>query len=175
MGRCECLVMRTPGSSSELEKCRRLAVQRVRAGHPQTEVVRFLGVDDRNIRQWMKAYRDEGEKGLAARPHAGPAPRLSSKQLRIVLSWLSQSPTEFGFLTELSTFPRIAKLILECFGIRFHSRSINAWLTNRGVTPKKSRRVPRERDEAKIQAWLTKDGPRILKRGSRKSPHRPHR
>ncbi len=59
--------MRTPGSSSELEKCRRLAVQRVLEGHPQTEVARFLGVDDRNIRRWMKAHRDEGEKGLATR------------------------------------------------------------------------------------------------------------
>ncbi len=94
---------------------------------------------------------------------------LASKSERCSLS--SSRARAIGFVTELWTAQRIAKLILDHFGVRFHSRSINAWLTQRGVSPQKPRRVPRERDEARIEAWLAKVWPRILKKGARRKAH----
>jgi len=90
---------------------------------------------------------------------------------KIVLRWLRGSPTEHGFATELWTAPRLAQLIEEEFGIRFNPRSLCAWLKDRGSTPQKPERVPRERDPGAIAAWLASDWSRIKKKARRQGAH----
>jgi transposase len=70
-------------------------------GYSQAEVARFLGIHVRTVRRWVADYRRHGRAGLEAKPHAGPTPKLSPEQERIVLGWFRKSPTEFGFPTEL--------------------------------------------------------------------------
>lgn len=153
-------------SAQELERIRRLAVKRVKQGRLQKDVAEFLEVDPRTVRRWVKADRDRGAAGLAAKPHPGAKPKLNVDQERQVLSWLERSPVEFGFPTELWTAPRVTRLIRERLKVQFNHRSINAWLTKRGITPQKPQRVPRERDQAKIDQWLKRDWPRIKKGAS---------
>jgi hypothetical protein len=74
---------------------------------------------------------------------------------------------EHGFSTELWTARRLVQLIEEEFGIRFNPRSLSAWLRDRGFTPQKPERVPRERDPGAIAAWLASDWPRIKKKARR--------
>jgi transposase len=89
---------------------------------------------------------------------------LTLTQEKIVRRWLAESPREHGFETELWTASRVGQLIHEEFGIRLHSRYLSAWLRERGFTPQKPQRVPRERDPKAIAAWLESDWPRIKKR-----------
>ena len=156
--------MRTPGTAAELERRRRLAVQRVLDGYAVTEVARFLGVHVRTVHRWLQRHRDDPKQGLHAKLHRGPQPRLSLDQDLEVLSWLLNPATSFGFPTALWTAPRIALLIEEKMGVHFHPRYLNAWLRERGVTPQKPLLQPRERDPEKIQAWLADDWPRIKKK-----------
>jgi transposase len=156
-----------------LEHRRLLAVQRVLEGYSADEVADFLGVDPRSVRRWTAAYREEGGPGLLSRPASGRPPKLTLLQEKIIRRWLTDSPTEHGFDTELWTAPRVGRLIEEEFGIRLNPRYLSAWLRERGFTPQKPQRVPRERDPKAIAAWLESDWPRIKKKPGGKGPPSP--
>jgi transposase len=161
--------MRTEGSPTELENRRRLAVQRVLDGYSTQEVADFLGVDPSSVRRWVATFRNQGVEGLIARPVSGRPPKLTLTQEKIVRRWLGDSPSEHGFDTELWTARRLSRLIQDEFGTRLNARYLGAWMRDRGFSPQKPRRVPRQRDPEAIAAWLESDWPRIKKRrdGSR--------
>jgi transposase len=156
--------MRPIGSPIELEHRRRLAVQRVLEGYSTHEVADFLGVDPSSVRRWVAAFRRHGDKGLCAGPVPGRPPKLTPTQEKIVRRWLADSPTDHGFPTELWTGPRLALLIEQEFGVRFHPWYLSRWLRDRGFTPQKPQRVPRQRVPEVIAQWLESDWPRIKKR-----------
>src|SRR4051812_42261196 len=156
--------MRDKGSPAELEHRRLLAVQRVLEGYSTQEVAEFLDVDPRSVRRWVSAYRREGESCLLSRFSPGRPPKLTWIQEKIVRRWLTDSPTEHGFDTELWTAPRLARVIHEAFAVRLNPGYLSAWLRQRGFTPQKPQRVPRERDPEGIAAWLESDWPRIKKK-----------
>ncbi len=167
------LRMRTEGSPNELERRRRLAVQRVLEGYSTQEVADFLDVDPSSVRRWVAAFRCQGTDGLVARPVSGRPPKLTLLQEKIIRRWLCDSPTEHGFDTGLWTAPRLGQLIHEEFGARLNPRYLSAWLRERGFTPQKPERVPRERDPEAIAAWLESDWPRIKKRRGGRGPRSP--
>ena len=156
--------MRTKGSAAELERRRKLAVQRVHEGYPAAEVARFLGVHLRSVRRWLAAERDEPRHGLNAKFHRGRPPKLTFEQELAVLSWLYAKPTSYGFATDLWTAPRLAHLIEKKLGVHLHPRYVNAWLRERGVTPQKPQRQAQERDPQEIERWLAQDWERIKKK-----------
>lgn len=162
--------MRTRGSADEVEYRRRLAVHRVFEGYSTQEVADFLGVDPSTVRRWLAAFRDSGAAGLVVRPVSGRPRKLTATQEKVALRWLTESPLHHGFATELWTAPRLGQLIQEEFGVRLNPRYLSAWLRDRGFTPKKPQRVPRERDPRAIAAWLESDWPRIKKRPGGRAP-----
>jgi transposase len=165
--------MRDQRPPAELEHRRLLAVQRVLEGYSTAEVAEFLDIDARSVRRWVSAYRRGGEPCLLSRSSPGRPPKLTPLQEKIVRRWLNDSPSEHGFATELWTAPRLARLIDQEFDVRLHPRYLSAWLRQRGFTPQKPQRVPRERDPRAITAWLESDWPRIKKRPDGKGPPSP--
>jgi transposase len=162
--------MRTIGSAAELERRRLLAVRRVAEGYSQVGVAAFLGVNDRTVRRWVRQQRRFGDGGLAPVPHPGRCPKLLPSHEAIILSWLRDNPRRHGFHTELWTAPRIAQLIERHWGIHFHPRYLNEWLTRRGIRPQKPLLRPRERDQAAIDLWLAEDWPRLKKKRATSRP-----
>src|SRR4051794_5906827 len=108
--------MRPRGSPETREALRRLAVARGLDGYDVPEVAAFVGVAPFSVRRWVAAYERDGEGGLAAVPHPGPAPRLTPDQEARVVSWVGRDPREFGFPTERWTAPRLAAVIDREFG-----------------------------------------------------------
>jgi transposase len=153
--------MRTRGSSQELERLRRLAVARVREGKKPSQVAEFLGVHPASVRKWWNAFQQQGDAGLTAKPHPGRTPKLTRARQSQVLNWLRQSPTSFGFATELWTARRVGQVIERKFGVHYHPRYLNEWLTTRGITPQKPKTQPRERDDDAIRRWRRYQWPRI--------------
>lgn len=158
------------GSASELEARRRLAVARVNEGWEQKEVAAFLGVSTRAVGKWVAAYRERGDDGLEGKPHPGPAPKLTARQERSVLSWLAGSPKAFGYKTELWTTRRLAEAIERRFKVRFNSNYLAEWLTRRGYSPQKPETKAVERDNPAIARWVAEDWPRIKKKPPRTGP-----
>src|SRR5436305_2820723 len=160
--------MRSAGSPDVLEYRRSVAVQRVVEGYSPQEAADFLGVDPSSVRRWLAAYRRRGGDGLTAQAVPGRSPKLTRTQEKIALRWLSESPTEYGFATDLWSAPRLAQLIEQEFDVHFHPRYLSTWLRQRGYTPQKPRRVPREKDEEAIARWLETDWPRIKRKARRR-------
>jgi transposase len=118
--------MRTQGSPKELERRRRLAVQRLLEGYSADEVADFLDVSPRTVWRWLALSRGHGPAGRAARPVSGRPHKLTTTPEKIALRWLRDRPTEHGFPTELGSAPRLAQLIPQEFGVRLHPRYLNA-------------------------------------------------
>ena len=156
--------MRSEGTPLELERRRRLAVERVSEGYSTEEVAHFLGVDPRSVRRWLVAFGQRGLAGLAARPVPGRPRKLSRTQEEVVHRWLAASPTGYGFATDLWSAARLARLVEQEWGIRFHPDHLGCWLRQQGHTPQKPRRKAREHDDAAVARWLAEDWPRIKKR-----------
>lgn len=111
----------------------------------------------------MAAFRDRGDVGLMARPVSGRLCKLSPTQEEIALRWLTESPTHHSLRIDLWTTARLGQLNREEFGVRLNPRYLSIWLRERGYTPQKPERVPRERDPGAIAARLESDWPRIKK------------
>lgn len=153
-----------------LEDRRRLAVQRVLEGESQVEVARSLKVSARAVRYWMEAYRTWGEDGIRLRKAPGATPKLSDEQAREVCGWLLQDATTFGFRTNLWTSPRIAKLIQQKFNVQYNANYLCDWLRRHDCTLQKPVRRASQRDESKIQRWIQRDWPAIVKKGRTTMP-----
>src|SRR5258707_12425773 len=98
------------GTAAELERRRRRAVQLLRQGESPTDVARILGVARPSLYRWL-ALADRGPDARAAKPHPGPAPRLSDAQLRRLETLLTQGAAAHGWPNQLWTAARVAHLI----------------------------------------------------------------
>jgi transposase len=153
-----------------LEARRRTAAAKCAAGWTQAAVADFLGVHPVTVAKWMARYRREGASGLAAKPTPGRPRFLTADQERQVRAWLAEKPTAHGFRTDLWTARRVADLIRRRFGVRFHPDYLRAWLRQRGFSPQKPRRRPRQKDQPAIDRWVAGDWPRIQKKSPPRRP-----
>jgi transposase len=85
---------------------------------------------------------------------------------------LVQGPLHAGYRTDVWTLARIAKLIHQEFGIRYHPSHVWKILTALGWSCQKPERRAVERDEAAIARWKQHDWPRIKKRRTTWRPSR---
>lgn len=166
--------MLLPRKASTAEQLRRLAVSMVLDGEEPADVALLLGISERSVWRWVARWRRRGRLGdgaLARHAGSGRPPKLTGLQARQVLGWIKhRSPCDFGFITERWTAPRVARVIEDRFGILMNPRYLNRWLRWRRITPQVPPRMPRERDEAAIGAWLHHAWPGIKKKPSLVTP-----
>jgi transposase len=164
--------MRPSGSSAQLEKRRRAAVQLLRGGGTLSAVARQVHASVSSVFRWRQAYQRDGRRGLAAKATPGRPAGLSPRQKDQLIRLLVKGPLRAGYTTDLWTLPRVAKLIQQAFGIRYHPGHVWKLLTGLGWSCQKPERRALERDEAAIARWTYTEWPRIKKR---RSPRRSSR
>jgi transposase len=143
--------MRPIGTASELQRRRIRAVELVAQGESPDEVAHFLGCGRSSVYTWVKLAGESIEK-LAAKPHAGPRPRLDSAQLERLEGLLKEGAKHHGWRTELWTAARVAELIRRQFQIAFHPEHVRKILKQRlRWTSQKPEKRARERDEEAIR------------------------
>lgn len=153
-----------------MELRRRQAVQAVRAGERVADVARIMGVGPRSIYRWLELERTPD--GLAAKPHPGPATRLSPEQQRELERLLRQGAQAHGWPNQLWTTQRIADLIRRRFGVSLHHDHVGRFLRQRlKWSPQKPRRKARERDEDGIERWKRDTFPDILLAAAQRNAH----
>ena len=153
-----------------MELRRRQAVQAVQAGDKVKDVARIIGVKPRSIYRWLKLA--ETPDGLVAKPHPGPATRLSLHQQQELEQLLLQGAKAHGWSNELWTTQRIADLILRHFGVALHHDHVGRFLRTRlKWSPQKPRRRARERDEEAIAQWKRATFPDILEAANQRDAH----
>jgi transposase len=120
--------------------------------------------------RWLAMARQPD--GLAAKPHRGPEPRLSSEQHRRLETLLLQGAQAHGWANQLWTCARIRVLIQRHFGISFHHDHVGRLLRQRlNWTPQKPQRRARERDEVAIESFRRVRFPQIAAAAQRRNAH----
>src|SRR4051794_28065989 len=117
-----------------------------------------------------KAAISTGSKPSQAKPSPGRPRKLTRRQERTVLRWLTKSPTAFGFAGEWWTSRRLAALIERRWGVRFNANYLVEWLTARRHSAQKPAPRAKERDDAAVARWLAQDWPRIQKKPKPSAP-----
>src|SRR3954451_14823713 len=144
------MAMRPIGIAQELERRRLRAVELMEQGESPTVVARILGVCRTSLYRW-RAMAQASPDGLAAKPHPGPTPRLTSDQLRALEGLLKEGAKAHGWKTQLWTADRVADLIQRRFSVHFHPEHVRKILKRRlEWTSQKPQRKARERDEIAI-------------------------
>jgi transposase len=142
----------------------------VSEGWTQKDVAAFLGVHPVTVAKWVARHRAGGNSRLKAKPTPGRPRFLTNHQERKVLSWLTESPSQHGFDTDLWTARRIAELIVRKFSVQFNPNYLREWLAKRNHSPQKPARRARQRNQAAIDRWVAGDWPRIQKRHKKHTP-----
>lgn len=148
------------------EQRRMLAAKMFREGVRQAEIARRLKVATSSVAIWAKAFRKGKEEALKRKPRPGRPKRLEASQCRKLERLLLGGTPAQGYVTELWTSSRVAKLIRETFGICYHRNHIPKLLSALGWSCQRPRRQAMERDEKAIAYWKKVTWPRIKKKSA---------
>ncbi|MCA9167683.1 MAG: winged helix-turn-helix domain-containing protein [Planctomycetales bacterium] len=122
------------------------------------------------MKRWKRAWRGGGVAALAAKPHPGPAPKLSRQQKQELMSILLRGAVASGFRNELWTCARVAEIVRTKFGVLYHPDYVGRILHDLGFSPQKPQRVAREQDRSAVKRCRRQDWPRIEKKRSDAAP-----
>ncbi|MEJ1971096.1 MAG: winged helix-turn-helix domain-containing protein [Lacunisphaera sp.] len=129
-------------------------------GVAQAEVARQLKISRQSVSRWARQPRRE----LAKVRRQGRKAKLDAAASAKLRAALLAGPQKAGFATELWTVPRVRQLIVQRFNLRFSTVHVWRLLGQLGFSPQRTVGRARERDEAKIADWKTKQWPRLKKK-----------
>ena len=142
--------MRPIGTAEELERRRRRAVELVRQGESPDDVAHFLGCGRSSVYTWVKLDRDAAEK-LAAKPHAGPKPRLTDEQITELEGLLLKGAKANGWHNDLWSAHRVAQMIRRHFGVEYHTEHVRKVIRRRlNWSSQKPQKKARQRNDEKV-------------------------
>jgi transposase len=147
-----------------LEQRRLEAARLLRAGVSQSEVARRVGVHRQSVSRWDKELKESGIRGLKKAGRAGRKPLLSPADLRRVESKLKKGAQASGYITELWTTFRVADLIEQECGVKYHPAHVWRILQELGWSCQRPAKRALERDEEKIERWKKKRWPELKKK-----------
>ena len=94
---------------------------------------------------------------------------LDEKDRQRLEELLVRGPEALGYETPLWTCPRVAHLIEQEFGIRYHEGHVWKVLVSLGWSPQRPTGKARERNEEQIRTWKRKTWPGIKKKPAGKA------
>jgi transposase len=149
---------------AEMEKRRQKAGRLFEKGCLAPEVSRRLGVARQVAYRWKDAWELGGNPALASKGPAGRKAKLTAKQTQRVTEELLAGPAAQGYKTDLWTLPRVAALIENLTGVRYHPGHVWRLLGANGFSCQRPERRAVERDEKAIRRWKRVEWPALKKR-----------
>jgi transposase len=153
--------MRPFGTSKQLAARRERALKLLAEGKRESVVARIIGVTDRSIRYWKKEASHPKDKSQCPLP--GPPCRLLVEQIKSLEQALLHGAYENGYAEDYWTLDRIAHVIWEKFGIRYHPSTVWHLLDRMGWSSQRPQRLAMQRNNEAIQRWQHYVWPRIKK------------
>ena len=151
-----------------LEKRRLEAIRLWESGLNQSDVSRRVKVVRQTVVRWVAQYRERGRAALRKAGRAGRKPRLNQTDRQRLEGLLVRGPEALGYETPLWTCPRVAHLIEQEFGVRYHEGHVWKVLVGLGWSPQRPTGKARERNEESIRTWKKKTWPAIKKKPAEK-------
>ena len=136
---------------------------------PVTVLSTRWGVSPACIYGWLKAFLLEGMASVTYRRHrGGRQAKLTKAQKKQLCKWMDAGPEAAGFETACWNSVLIQTVIKREFGVEYNRYYVCELLRNLGYSFQKARFVSDHLDEARRQAWLAEEWPRILKQAKRR-------
>jgi transposase len=145
------------------------AARLLEKGYSQSEVARRVGAHRQSVSQWAAELRERGRAGLRKAGRAGRKPRLSAEDLRKIERGLKRGPEPLGYETGLWTTHRVAQLIEQECGVRYHPSQAWRILRQLGWSCQRPTGRALERNEEKIRLWKQRRWPEIKKKPGKKA------
>jgi transposase len=144
---------------------RRNAVKMFLNGFSQVHISTTLGVSTRAIYNWVKAYKESGEKGLKINKRGRPkGTQLQPWQSAQIVNLIKNScPDELSLPFFLWTRESVGLLIKKKFNIKLSKWTVGRYLANWGFSPQKPARRAIEQNPKAIERWLEVEYPIIQK------------
>jgi transposase len=133
----------------------------------QRHIATALGVTEDAVSRWLVRARNGGPEALRSRPSPGRPPKLSAAQKRLIPEFLWHGAEAYGFRGEVWTCGRIAQVIAEEFGARYHKDHVGRLLRELHWTPQVPIRRAIQRDEDAIRRWRDDVWPELRRRARR--------
>jgi transposase len=154
--------------TDDLREWRRLrAVALKRRGWVQRDIADALGASEVSVSRWLARAREHGPHALLARKAPGPSPKLPAAQVARIPEFLWHGPEAYGFRGRVWTRKRIARVIQEEFGVRYHPGHVGRLLAELHWTPQMPIRRASQRDESAIQWWRDVTWPDLRRQARR--------
>src|SRR6266571_7918529 len=109
----------------KLEERRLLGARLLRQGVQAAEVARQVGVHRQSVSRWAEQLKQGGVRALKQAGRAGRKARLRPEDLRGIERGLKRGPQALGYESGLWTSARVAHLIENECGVRYHAG--HAW------------------------------------------------
>src|SRR5437870_1450481 len=116
-----------------------------------SEVARRLKVSRQSVSRWYVQWKRVGTSGLHGAGRAGRMPKLSLDDLQRVDRALRQGARAHGFGTDLWTLPRVAAVIEQQTGVKYHPGHVWKILGAMDWSLQRPAKRARQRDEEKVQ------------------------
>jgi transposase len=158
--------METPRNfTGEARAWRRLRALRLKQeGWYQRDIADAFGVSEVSVSRWLARARRGGPESLLARPAPGHPPKLSRAQKNLIPEFLWHGAEAYGFRGAVWTCARIADVIEEELGIRYHKDHVGRLLKELHWTPQAPITRAIQRDEPAIQQWRDLVWPELCSR-----------
>jgi transposase len=122
-------------------------------GWYQRDIAEALGASEEAVSRWLARARDGGPQALLGRSAPGRPPRLTAAQKRLIPEFLWHGPEAYGFRGQVWTRARVARVIEEECGVRYHKAHVGRLLRELRWTPQVPNRRALQRDEEAIRSW----------------------
>jgi transposase len=136
-------------------------------GWYQRDIADALGASEVSVSRWLAQARDGGPEALRTRFAPGRLPKLTPDQKRQIPEFLWHGAEAYGFRGEVWTCARIARVIEEEFGTRYHKGHVSRLLQELDWTPQVPIRRAIQRDEEAIRHWRSEVWPDLQQRARR--------
>jgi transposase len=148
------------GTEAQVEARRRRGVALLAKGFSCNAVAARVGVSPGTVRRWRR------ERQLARTPQRrqrGVKPRLTAKALDRLAQTVRRGAYAQGYAEDYWTLDRIARLIWDLFGVRYHPSGVWRLLRRLGWSNQKPQRQALQRDEGALAHWKRYVWPHIKK------------
>jgi transposase len=136
-------------------------------GYTQRAIADALDVSAPAVSQWLASAEEGGSDALRSHPPAGRPGRLTAQQKHLIPEFLWHGAEAYGFRGQVWTCARIARVIEDEFGVRYHKDHVGRLLKELQWTPQVPIKRAIQRDEEAIQCWRVEVWPELLRRAKR--------
>jgi transposase len=136
-------------------------------GWSQRDIAEALGAAEETVSRWLARARGGGPEALFSRRSPGHPPKLTDERKRLIPDFLGHGPEAYGFRGEVWTCARVAQVIAEEFGVRYHKGHASRLLKELRWTPQVPITRALQRDEEAIERWRAAVWPELQARARR--------